>query len=178
MSYDNANNPLSPAQQRLVDVWEAHMRYEFEDKNVDATMSTMVVEGAHLINIPTIQGGMGNSAVRHFYTHSFLSAMPADIQTILVSRTVGESQIVDETILKFTHSIMMNWILPGIAPTGKTVEIALVVIVGFRDGKISHEHVYWDQASVLAQIGLLDANNLPIVGVKSARTVLNPKVLG
>lgn len=167
---------LTEAQQRLVDVWEAHTRYEFEDKDVDGTMSTMVTEGAHILNVPVMQGGVGNAAVRHFYANYFLAAMPVDIQSTLISRTIGEAQIVDETILKFTHTVRMDWILPGIAPTGKVVEVAVIVIVGFNDDKIAYEHVYWDQASVLAQIGLIDATKLPVFGAESAQAVLKSKI--
>ena len=91
-----------------------------------------------------------------------------------VSRTIGEDQLVDEMVFKFTHSIRMDWMLPGVAPTGKRVEIPLVAIVRFREGKLAHEHIYWDQASVLVQIGLIEADKLPVAGVESARKVLNP----
>ena len=91
-----------------------------------------------------------------------------------VSRTIGDDQLVDEMVFKFTHSIRMDWMLPGVAPTGKRVEVPLVAIVRFREGKLAHEHIYWDQASVLVQIGLLDAAVLPIAGVESAYKVLNP----
>jgi carboxymethylenebutenolidase len=93
-----------------------------------------------------------------------------------VSRTVGENQIVDELVISFTHTTMIDWFLPGVAPTGKFVEVAVAVIAGFKDGKISHEHIYWDQASVLVQIGLLDPKGLPVSGAESARKVLNPKL--
>jgi carboxymethylenebutenolidase len=93
-----------------------------------------------------------------------------------VSRTVGEDQLVDEMVIRFTHSIAMDWMLPGVAPTGRRVEVALVVIVRFRDGKLAHEHIYWDQASVLAQLGLLDPRTLPVAGAESARKVLDPKL--
>ena len=68
------------------------------------------------------------------------------------------------------------YILPGVPPTGKPVEVAVVVIVGFKDGKISHEHIYWDQAGVLVQVGLLDPAGLPVSGAESARKVLDPKL--
>ncbi len=172
-----SNIGLTVAQHQLVETWESHTRYEFEDKDVDATMSTMINEGAHLNNLPTMQGGIGCAAVRYFYANVFLSSMPTDIESILISRTVGNSQLVDETILKFTHSTKMNWILPGIEPTGKFIEIPLIVIVGFLNGKVSHEHVYWDQASVLVQLGLIDASKLPVVGSESAKSLLNPRLL-
>ena len=82
----------------------------------------------------------------------------------------------DELVFKFTHTIPMDWILPGIPPTGKRVEVPLVAIVRVRDGKLAHEHIYWDQASVLVQIGLLDPARLPIAGVESAKKVLDPSL--
>src|SRR6266496_1126586 len=95
---------------------------------------------------------------------------------IPISRTVGNDQLVDEMVFKFTHSIRMEWMLPGIAPTGKRVEVALVAIVRFREGKLAHEHIYWDQACVLVQLGLLDASKLPIAGLESARKALDRSV--
>jgi carboxymethylenebutenolidase len=79
-------------------------------------------------------------------------------------------------VFEFTHTSKMDWMLPGVEPTGKHVKVALVVIVHFRDGKLAHEHIYWDQASVLAQLGLIDASTLPVAGVESAEKVLNPKL--
>jgi carboxymethylenebutenolidase len=100
--------------------------------------------------------------------------MPPDTETILVSRTIGVDQIVDELIFKFTHSIEMDWMLPDIAPTGRSVSIPLVAIIRFRDGKVAHEHIYWDQASVLVQIGELDPAGLPISGAESAQKAQFP----
>lgn len=162
---------LTAAQQKLVDIWEAHTRYEFEEKNVEKTMSTMASKGVHLLNIPTLQGGRNRAEAQHFYSACFVNSMPDDIETVLISRTVGERQIVDETILKFTHALRMDWILPGIEPTGKRVEVPLVAIIGFIDGKVAHEHIYWDQASVLTQIGFIDAKVLPVVGIESAKAL-------
>ena len=93
-----------------------------------------------------------------------------------ISRTIGSDQLVDEMVIKFTHSVELDWMLPGVAPTGRRVEVALVVVVRFRDGKLAHEHIYWDQASVLVQLGLLDPKNLPVAGVESARKVLDPTI--
>src|SRR5205809_4928055 len=100
--------------------------------------------------------------------------MTTDTEMTHDSRTNGEDQIVNEMIIKFTHTIPMDWMVPGIPPTGKRVEVPLVAIVRFRDGKLAHEHIYWDQASVLVQIGLLDATKLPVAGVESAHKVLDP----
>ena len=116
--------------------------------------------------------------MRQFYSTHFIPKMPSDMEMTPVSRTVGADQLVDEMVIKFTHSLEMDWMLPGIPPTGRRVEITLVVIVRFRDGKLAHEHIYWDQASVLVQLGLLDSKKLPVSGVESARKVLDPTVSG
>jgi len=102
--------------------------------------------------------------------------MPLDTEMIPISRTIGNNQLVDEMVFKFTHSIRMDWMLPGVPPTGKRVEVPLVAIVQFRNGKLAHEHIYWDQASVLVQLGLLDAANLPVAGVETARKALDPRL--
>src|SRR5262249_9551829 len=106
----------------------------------------------------------------------FIPKMPPDMAMTPVSRTVGADRLVDEMVIRFTHTIEMDWMLPGIAPTGKPVEVALVVIVGFRDGKLRHEHIYWDQASVLVQLGLIDPEALPVAAAESARKVLDPSL--
>jgi carboxymethylenebutenolidase len=74
----------------------------------------------------------------------------------------------------FTHTQETPWMLPGIAPTGRKVEVPLVAIVRFRDGKLAHEHIYWDQASVLKQIGLLTDESLPVFGAET-RKVIDPR---
>jgi carboxymethylenebutenolidase len=164
------DSTLSPAQQKLKEVWEEHMKGEFATKSVDDTMATMI-EGGHINHVPTMTGGQGLKAIRDFYTRFFIPQMPPDTKTTPISRTIGDTQIVDEMIFEFTHTVPMDWMLPGIAPTGKRVEVALVAIIGFREGKVSHEHIYWDQASVLVQLGLLDASRLPVAGRESAAKV-------
>ena len=169
----NAETELTPAQQEMVAIWEEHMACEFETQSVENTMRTMV-EGAHVNHVPVLTGGVGLAEVKNFYETHFIPQMPPDTDITLVSRTVGNDQIVDEVIFKFTHSIAMDWMLPGITPTNKQVEIPLVAIIGFRDGKVSHEHIYWDQASVLVQLGLLDAGSLPVAGRETAKKILDP----
>ncbi len=158
---------ITPPQQKLAEVWEEHMKCEFATKSVDDTMATMI-EGGHVNHVPTMTGGQGLKAIRDFYTRFFIPQMPPDTETVPISRTIGDTQIVDEMIFKFTHTVPMDWMLPGVAPTEKRVEVALVAIIGFREGKVSHEHIYWDQASVLVQLGLLDASRLPVAGRESA----------
>src|ERR1700677_4317100 len=132
-----------------------------------------MTEDAYVNHIPVMTGGYGKAALRHFYAHEFIPAMPPDTTLTPVSRTVGEDQLVDEMIFSFTHTQEIPWMLPGVAPTGRRVEIPLVAIVRFRGDKLAHEHIYWDQASVLVQLGLIDASKLPVAGVESARKALD-----
>ena len=169
------NKNLTSAQQRLSELWEEHVRYEFSTRNTEDTLATMV-EDAYVNHIPVLTGGVGREELHEFYSKRFIPQMPPDTEMTPVSRTIGEDQIVDEMIFKFTHTIPMDWMLPGIPPTGKRVEVPLVAIVRFREGKLAHEHIYWDQASVLVQIGLLDPAKLPVAGVESARKVLDPSL--
>lgn len=162
---------LSPAE--LARLWEEHTAHEFATRDTSATLETMV-EDAYVNHIPTMTGGHGKQALGEFYSQRFIPTMPPDTTLTPVSRTIGEDQLVDEMIFSFTHTQEMPWMLPCIAPTGKRVEIPLVAIVRFRDGKLAHEHIYWDQASVLKQIGLLDNPALPVFGAETARKVLNP----
>jgi carboxymethylenebutenolidase len=168
-----AHTNLSPAQERLSQLWEEHVRHEFSTRHTEHTLATMV-QDAYVNHIPVLTGGVGRGELREFYSKRFIPHMPPDTEMIPVSRTIGQDQLVDEMVFKFTHTIRMDWILPGVAPTGKRVEVPLVAIVRFRDGKLAHEHIYWDQASVLVQIGLIDAAKLPVAGVESARKVLDP----
>src|SRR6202522_3749366 len=155
----------------LARLWEEHTNHEFSTRDTESTLATMV-EDAYVNHVPVLTGGAGKSALRTFYSLDFIPSMPPDTKLTPISRTVGDEQLVDEMIFSFTHSEEMPWMLPGIAPTHKRVEIALVAIVKFRDGKLAHEHIYWDQASVLKQIGLITDESLPVFGVETARKVL------
>jgi carboxymethylenebutenolidase len=170
-----ATTNLTPAQEFLQNLWEEHVGYEFETHNTEDTLVTMV-EDAYVNNIPVMTGGVGKPALREFYSKYFIPQMAPDTELIPISRTIGTDQLVDEMLVKFTHTVRIDWMLPGIAPTGKQVEVAVVAIVKFRDNKLAHEHIYWDQASVLVQVGLLDPGKLPIVGVESARKAIDPSL--
>lgn len=156
----------------LVALWEAHCRYEFESRDVDATMATMTHD-PYVNHVPTMTGGVGHDQLKRFYKYHFIGGNPPDTELIPVSRTVGADQIVDEMLFSFTHTSVIDWMLPGIAPTGRRVEVALVAIVRFEAGKVAHEHIYWDQASVLVQVGLLDPKGLPVTGAEGAAKVLD-----
>ena len=156
----------------LVALWEAHCRYEFETRDVDATMATMVAS-PYVNHIPTMTGGVGHDQLKRFYKYHFIGGNPPDTTLTPISRTVGADQIVDEMLFSFTHTSEIDWLLPGIAPTGRRVEVPLVAIVRFVGDKVAHEHIYWDQASVLVQIGRLDPAGLPVAGVETARKVID-----
>lgn len=167
------NPPLTPEQQAMVEVWEEHMRCEFTTRSTQDTLATMT-EDAEVTHVPVQTGGVGKAQVQAFYSQRFIPQMPPDIENLLLSRTVGADRIIDEMLLRFTHTVPMDWILPGILPTGKRVEVPLIACIHFREGKVASEHIYWDQASVLAQVGLLDAAQLPVVGSEQARKALDP----
>jgi hypothetical protein len=157
---------------------------EFSKKDADATMQTMV-ERPYVNHVPTLTGGVGQKDLHRFYDEYFIPGNPPSLKMKLVSRTIGSDKIVDEIFVTFDHTEEMPWILPSLPPTNKHVEVALVSVVCIRGGKVYHEHIYWDQASVLVQIGLLDPKNvptsgqdlgierLPVAGAESARKVLD-----
>jgi carboxymethylenebutenolidase len=166
---------LSAAQQAMVALFQKHVDAELAG-DLDTTMNTMT-DDPHLNHVPTRAGGVGRAGVRAFYRdHLVGKFFPPDVAMTPVSRTVGLDQVVEELVISFTHTTPIDWLLPGVAPTGKRVEMAVAVIVGFRDGRISHEHIYWDQAGVLVQVGLLDPARLPVSGAESARKVLDPRL--
>ena len=170
-----AGEGLASAQKSLSDRWDEHVKYEFATRDTEDTLKTMVAD-AYVNHVPVLTGGVGHDQLREFYSQRFIPQMPPDTSMTPVSRTIGVDRVVDEMVFEFRHTIKMDWMLPGVAPTGKHVKIPLVVIVHFRDGKLAHEHIYWDQASVLAQLGLIDATKLPVAGVETAEKVLNPNL--
>ena len=163
-----------PAGRDIASVFDDHVAAEFVDLDLDATMATMT-EDPYVNHVPVMTGGVGFEGVRQFYGDHFIGKWPSDIAITPVSRTVGESQVVDELVLSFTHDIEMPQLLPGVAPTGRHVQLAFCVVVGFAEGKVAHEHIYWDQASLPAQVGLLDPSELPITGPEQAGNVLDPR---
>ncbi|MBD2100241.1 ester cyclase [Leptolyngbya sp. FACHB-261] len=170
-----ATTNLTPAQESLQALWEEHLQYEFGTHSTEDALATMV-EDAYVNHIPVMIGGVGKPALREFYSKYLIPQMPPDMELTPISRTIGTDQLVDEMVAKFTHTVWMEWILPGVAPTGKRVEVPVVAIIRFRDGKLAHQHIYWDQASVLVQVGLLDPSTLPVVGVDSACKAIDPNL--
>jgi len=160
-------------QQALIDLFEQHVAAELAG-DLDTTMATMT-QTPHLHNVPSNVGGYGVAGVHAFYRdHLVGKFFPPDVQMQRVSLTVGDDQPVEEHVISFTHTTEIEWMLPGVAPTGKPVKVGFVVIVGFKDGKVSHEHIHWDQACVLVQIGLLNPEGLPVCGAESAERLLDP----
>ncbi len=172
---EGTSTGLTREQQFLNDLWAEHLGEEFMTRDTTATLNTMVPD-AYVNHIPVLTGGVGHEELREFYSRHFIPKMPPDTEIVPISRTIGTERLVDEMIFRFTHTMEMDWMLPGIAPTGKRVECPLVVIVHFRDGKLANEHIYWDQATVLVQLGLIDAGSLPVAGGETARKVLDPRL--
>ena len=149
-------------------VFDKHVNCEFEDKDVYATMQTMTTE-PYVYHIPVLTGGKGYDEVYTFYSNNFVGKMPSDTKFVQISRTIGKDQVVDELIISFTHDIEIPAMVPNVPPTGKYIELPLVVIMKFKGNKIAHEHIYWDQASLLKQIGLLDNNSIPVIGIEQSK---------
>ncbi|GAA1403493.1 dienelactone hydrolase family protein [Pseudonocardia kongjuensis] len=156
-------------------VWDLHMYHEFVTKDAAAVLDTMVDDP--YVNIaPTVMGGVGHDMLLRFYKYHFVDVHPDDTTMIPVSRTVGVNRIVQELVLRFTHDREIPYLLPGIAPTGRPMEVAMVAIVSFRGDRIYNEHIYFDQASVLVQAGLIEPDGLPVAGAEVARKVLDKNV--
>jgi len=155
------------AQEAVQALWEEHIGVQFDTHNTEDTLATMV-EDAYVNHIPVMTGGVGKPALRGFIQY-FIPQI-ADLELVPISRIGGTDQLVDEMVAKFTPTIQMDWR----CSTGKRVEVPVVAIIRFRDGKLAHEHIYWDQASVLVQVGLLDLGTLPVVGVDGARKAIVP----
>jgi carboxymethylenebutenolidase len=163
----------APGLQTLAALWDEHMRHEFSTRDTEATIATMVRD-ARVNHVPVMTGGSGHDELRRFYARHFIPQMPPDFEVVPVARTIGTDRLVDEIVVRFTHTVAMDWMLPGVAPTGRRVAVPLVVSVEFRDGQLCNERIYWDQASVLVQVGLLDPAHLPVAGADSAAKVLDP----
>jgi len=159
-------------EETLSSVWDQHLAAEFAAKSPEQALATMTAE-PYVNAVALMIGTRGRDDVRDFYANHFLSHLPPDMETVPVSRTIGQGRVVDELILRFTHSIRMDWLLPGIAPTGTRVAVPLVAIVQCEGDQVAHEHLDWDQASVLVQVGLLN-RTLPVRGGEIAAQVLSP----
>ncbi len=157
------------------DLWETHLRAEFEAHSTDEAIKTMVANPL-LNHVPVMTGGNGREKVYEFYAKHFLHQIPRDVKIVPVSRTFGQDRVVDEMIFRFTHTIFMDVSLTGIPPTRNRVEMALVVVAQFDGVQLAREHLYWDQASVLVQLGLLDLTGLPVVGAEGARSLLDRNI--
>lgn len=168
---DDDDTNSNSQQPNLGVVFDRHIKHEFEDHDVDATMQTMTKE-PYVHHVPMMTGGVGYQAVYNFYKNHFIGKMPADTKIVRISRTIGKDQVVDELIISFTHDREVEYMLPGVSPTGKYITLPHVVIMNFKDGKIAHEHIYWDQASLLVQVGLLDPGLLPVRGQEQAKRLL------
>jgi carboxymethylenebutenolidase len=167
-------NNLTPDQQTMLTTWQQHTYAEFVLKNPDAALATMT-ENPYVLLMPSGTGGVGWAGVHEFYANQFLPNIPPDIELNSLSQIFSNDRIVEEFVVRFTHTLNMSWMLPGVPPTGRKVEFVLVVIIQFQAGKVANEHFYWDQATVLSQLGVLD-HPAAAAGVGSAAQLLKLSV--
>lgn len=163
---------MSEHERALIDVWESHTRSEFEAKDADAAIATMT-DRPVLIHVPVNTGATGREALRKFYAEIFIPQMPPDAELELLTRTIGQNRIVDEFILHLTHTVRMDWFAPGVEPTGKKLAVPHVGVVAFEGHLIASEHIDWDQATVLRQMGLLN-DSLPVMGAEQGDRLRDP----
>jgi carboxymethylenebutenolidase len=155
-----------------VALFAEHIRHEFETRDVDATMETMIGD-PYVNHVATLAGGVGHDMLKRFYKYHFVEQNSKDRSSVTVSHTLGPDRVVLELVVRFKHDQVLDRYFPGIPPTGQDVELATVLIVKFRGDKVCHEHIYWDQGSALKQISVLDADHLPVAGAEAARKVLD-----
>ena len=160
-------NVLTPDQQTLLAAWQQHTHAEFVLKDADATLATMT-ENPYLLMMATGTSCVGRAAVREYYADHFLSAIPPDLELASLSQTIGSDRLVEEMVVRFTHTIEMDWLLPTLRPSGRRAEFIIAAVIGFEDSKVAHEHIYWDQATLLSQMGILD-HPLAAAGTGSVR---------
>lgn len=163
-------NILTPDQQAMLAAWQQHTYAEFVLKDADAALATMT-ENPYVFLVSSGTARVGRAAVHEFYANHFLPKIPPDLEITSLSQTFGNDRVVEEMVMRFTHSIEMDWLLPGVRPTRRTAEFVVAGVIQFEGGKVAHEHLYWDQATLLSQIGVLD-HPLAAAGVGSARQLL------
>jgi carboxymethylenebutenolidase len=166
------SDSVAAADKAMTGLWDKHLEAEFAHKSPAEAMSTMT-SNPRVTIVPSMVGGRGPEELHTFYAKHFLNQLPADLEVIPVSRTVGATRVVDELVIKFTHTVQMDWVLPGVPPTGKRIEFAMVVVVYTEGDRISAENLYWDSATILRQAGLLPDMKLPVLGAESARNMLS-----
>ena len=161
---------VTPYQQTMLATWQQHTHAEFALKDADAALATMT-QNPYVFMISSGVVRVGRAAVREFYANHFLPQIPPDLEITSLSQTLGDNRLVEEMVIRFTHSIEMDWILPDLQPTGRVAEFVLAGVIEFEGGKVAHEHLYWDQATLLSQMGVLD-HPLAASGVDSAQRLL------
>jgi carboxymethylenebutenolidase len=136
-------------------ILDEHLAAEFAHRDIARTMATMAPD-PYLNHVPVMTGGVGWDDVHRFYKNHFIPGWPEDTVSTPVARTIGAERVIDELVVTYTHDRGMDAIIPGVPPTGRRVELPHAVVVGFEDGRVAWEHIYWDQALALRQLGLLD----------------------
>ncbi|KAJ6510253.1 NTF2-like protein [Mycena vitilis] len=163
-------------------IWEEHTYFEFEVRSVAKTMGTMVAE-PYVNHVPTLAGGIGRKQLSAFYRDHFIFNNPKDTSMQSISRTVGSDRVVDEFIFHATHETQLDWLLPGVPPTGKKFAIPMLGVINIRGDRLYHEHIWWDQGTACMQVGIIPTHvpfdgktlRLPIAGVESATLLIDER---
>ncbi|PFH52573.1 hypothetical protein AMATHDRAFT_74056 [Amanita thiersii Skay4041] len=165
-------------------IWDEHTFFEFQERSVAKTMGTMVEE-PYVNHVPTMTGGIGRAQLTAFYRDHFIFSNPEDTELQTVSRTIGSDRVVDEFVFNLTHTCEIDWLLPGIPPSGKKLAIPMIAVVNIRGDRLYHEHIWWDQATALRQAGVLPTYlsytfqeknqlvRLPVGGVETAEKLID-----
>lgn len=164
------------SEQKLLAVWQQHTYSEFVLRDAAGALETMT-DNPYVLLVPISVGGQGRDGVRNFYANTFLPQLPNDLEVMAISQTItadanASGTIAEEAVFRFTHDHLMDWIAPGIPATSKRIEVAFASFIRFEAGKIASEHLYWDHATVLAQLGLIEANKLAVKGPEGANLLL------
>jgi len=154
---------FTDSEKALIEVWEAHTSAEFEQKDADAAIAT--------------SGDRRNreSCAAEVLRRNLYSAGAARHRPEIAyaeRRAEPHHRRIYPPLLRFTHTVRMDWFAPGIEPTGRRLAVPHVGVIAFEGGKISSEHIYWDQAAVLAQMGLLNGE-LPVIGAAQCDRLLD-----
>jgi len=160
-----------PARQMQLSQWHRHTYAKFELKDADAALETMT-DNPHVLCVPSGRGGTGKEGVRKFYASQFLPSIPPDLELLSISELFAETHVVAEYVMRFTHRLRMDWMLPGVPPTGRRAELLLVTIIQFDHRRIASQHVYWDAAALLFQLRLINSA-VVAAGIGSAAKLLN-----
>ncbi|MGH3153531.1 MAG: hypothetical protein ACRDOB_22755 [Streptosporangiaceae bacterium] len=145
---------ISAAMHELERVADEHSDALLTRHDVDAALAVMAADPT-VRHLPSAAGASGREALYRFYAEDYLPHLPGDLARTRISRTVGRFRLVDETLVRFRHDRPLPWLLPGIEPTYRWAEVTTIVITDFDRLRLRGQHIHWDHATLLTQLGLV-----------------------